>query len=181
MRHANKDLKRWRNPHLAKQFVTASRLVPFLSVTICRADASEWQNLSRRLTVSLSIKRQDMFASAAPLSDMAVPKALPIPASEPEERRRRLYKDPLQRPANKITRRHSPRGTIWLLHILYLLSSPPRRRRFLYLCYLSWPPTHPLQLVKEKNLLQAINHRGDRCQHICLLHGGNVFLTVCCP
>lgn len=141
----------------------------------------ERQNLSWRLPVSLAIKRQDMFASAAPLSDAAVPKALPIPASEPEERRRRLCEDPLQRPANKITRRHSPRGTIWLPHILYLLSLPPRRRRFLYLCSLSWPPTHPLQLVKEENLLQAINHRGDRCQHICLLHGGNVFLTVCCP
>lgn len=49
-----------------------------------------------------------MFASVAPLSDMAVPKALPIPASELEERRRRLYKDPQQRPANNITRRHSP-------------------------------------------------------------------------
>lgn len=166
-----------RSPHLAKQFVSASRLVPFLSVTICRADASESDKTCHGasqsiplsfslspLSLSLSIKRRDMFASAAPLSDMAVPKALPITASELEESRRRLYKAPLQRPANKITRRHSPRGTIWLPHILYLLSSRPRRRRFLYLCALSWP-AHLLHLVKQENLLRAINHGGDRCQH----------------
>lgn len=35
---------------------------------------------------SLSGERQDIFESAAPLSDMAVPKALPITASELEER-----------------------------------------------------------------------------------------------
>lgn len=83
-------------PHLAKQFVAASRLVPFLSVTICRADASESDKscpgASRSL--ALSVKQRGMFASVAPLSDMAVPKALPIPASQLEERRRRLYKDP---------------------------------------------------------------------------------------
>lgn len=54
MRHANKDLKRWRNPHLAKQFVTASRLVPFLSVTICRADASESDKTCQGASQSLS-------------------------------------------------------------------------------------------------------------------------------
>lgn len=97
----------------------------------------------------LSIKQQDMFASAAPLSDMPVSKALPITATELEERRRRLYKALFQRPANKITRRHSPRGTIWLPHTLYLLSSPPHRRRFLYLCALSWP-AHLLHLVKQE-------------------------------
>lgn len=121
-----------------------------------------------------------MFVSAAPLSDIAVPKALPTTASELEEGRRRLYKAPLQRPANKITRRHSPRGTIWLPRILYLLSSPPRHCRFLYLCALSWP-AHLLHLVKQENLLRAINHGGDRCQHFSLWRVSNVFLSVCCP
>lgn len=158
--------------------------MPFLSVTICRADASEsyktYHRASQSLSLSLSIKRQHMFASAAPLSDMAVPKALPITASELEERRRQLYKALLQRPANKITRRHSPRGTIWLPHILYLLSSPSRHRRFLYLCALSCP-AHLLHLVKQKNFLWAINHEGDRCQHFSLWCVGNVFLSVCPP
>lgn len=103
----------------------------------------EWQNLSRCLTVSLSfyIKRQDRFTSAAPLSDMAVPKALPTTASELEENRRRFYEALLQRPANKITRRHSPRGTIWLPHILYLLSLPPTVAGFSIYALFPGPPT----------------------------------------
>ena len=62
---------------LSKQFVIASRVLPFLSVTICRAVASESDKTcqSASLSLSLSAERQDTFESAAPLSDMAVPKA----------------------------------------------------------------------------------------------------------
>lgn len=71
---------------------------------------------------SLSGKRQDIFESVAPLSDMAVPKALPITAGKLEERSRWLYRDLF---ANKITGRHSPQGTIWLPHIPAFITPSP--------------------------------------------------------
>lgn len=71
---------------------------------------------------SLSGKRQDISESAAPLSDMAVPKALPITAGKLEERSRWLYRDLF---ANKITGRHFPQGTIWLPHIPAFITPSP--------------------------------------------------------
>lgn len=123
------------------------------------------QRVTKAVTVrhfhSLSSKRRDIFESAAPLSDMAVPKALPITAGRLEERRRRLYRDLF---ANKITGRHSPQGTIWLPHIPARITPAS--------LFIDCSPVHTLHLVKQqaqcsklKNLLQAINHQGDRCQH----------------
>lgn len=131
------------------------------------------QRVTKPVTVrhfhSFSGKRQDIFESAAPLSDMAVPKALPITAGKLEERSRRLYRDLF---ANKITGRHSPQGTIWLPHIPASITPSPSPASLFIDALLSTHP-HTLHLVKQqpkcsklKNLLQAINHQGDRCQHI---------------
>lgn len=139
-----------------------------------------WQSVGRssqRVTKPVTVrhfhflpgKRRDIFKSAAPLSDMAVPKALPITACKSEERSRWLYRDLF---ANKITGRRSPQGTIWLPHIPASIT-PSLSAAFSIYRLCSRPPTHTLHLVKQhqkynklKNLLQAVNHEGDRCQHI---------------
>lgn len=55
--HENKDLERWQAPLLAKQFVIASRVLPFLSVTICRAVASESDKTCHNASLSLSLRQ----------------------------------------------------------------------------------------------------------------------------
>lgn len=71
-------------PTVAKQFVTASRV---FAISICdnlRGDhLREWQRLSP--CVTFCGERRDAFETAAPLSDMAVPKALPGTARPLEE------------------------------------------------------------------------------------------------
>lgn len=85
---------------------------------------------------SLSGKRQDIFKSAAPLSDMAVPKALSITAGKSEERSRWLYRDLF---AKRITGRHSPQSTIWHPHIQYL---PPMHH-----CHITSSPIYSRSLA----------------------------------
>lgn len=111
--HKNKDLERWHTPLLGKQFVIASRVLPFLSVTICRAITSESDKTCHHASLSpasgrTSLRLQHLGA------DMAAPKALPITQGKLKKRSWRLYGDLF---ANKITGRHSPQGTIWLPHL----------------------------------------------------------------
>lgn len=128
------------------------------------------QRVTKPVTVrhfhSLPGKRRDIFESAAPLSDMAVPKALPITVGGEEPAT-------LQRPICKQnhwetfpTRHHLAATHTCLRHSLIITGFSIYR-------LLSCPPTHTLHLVKQqptcsklKNILQAFNHQCDRCQHI---------------
>lgn len=112
------------------------------------------QRVTKPVTVrhfhSLSGKRQDIFESAAPLSDMAVPKALPITAGKLEERRLRLYRDLF---ANKITGRHSPQGTIWLPRVRTCLHHSLTITGFsIYRRSPVHPPTHSILQNSNQNL-----------------------------
>lgn len=151
----------------SKQFVIASRVCQFyLWQSVGRLPQRVTKPVTVRHFHSLSGRRQDIFESATPLSDMAVPKALPITAGKLEGRSRRLYRDLF---ANKITGRRSPQGTIWLPHIPASIT-PSQSPALLFIDTL--PSTHPHTAsckIATKFLHtegpQTIHHQGNRCQH----------------
>lgn len=151
---------------LSKQCVIASRVPPFLSVTICRAVASE----SDKTCQGASLSPSPPLSARTSLSLRhlyQIWQFLKLCKKQASWRRgaERLYTDLF---ANKITARNSPQGTIWLPHIPASITPATTTSFSIYRRSPVHPPIHTLHLVKKENSNQnqANNQQGDGCQHI---------------